>query len=70
MTTMTDGWVVDPRPVPEALIDTFEAPPFNGIEAGRDWVSLQEKLDAGGMAILMRYGSIGDPNGNAGTSTN
>ncbi len=58
---MTDGWVVEPRPVPSALTDTFEAPPFNGVEAGRDWVSLAEKLDAGGMALLMQYGTIGQP---------
>ncbi len=71
------GWVGESRPVPqmfkaepftpdEASIDTFEAEPFNGIEAGRDWVSLQEKLDAGGMALLMKFAAIGEPD--AGTT--
>jgi hypothetical protein len=67
---MTDpGWVPESRPVPEALTDTYAPPPFNGVPAGRDWVSLEEKLDADGWALLMRFGAIGDPNGNAGTAT-
>lgn len=62
MSSPTDAWQVEPRPVPSALIDTFEAKTFNGVEAGRDWVSLAEKLDAGGMALLMKFGgTIGEP---------
>jgi len=46
----------------DALTDTFTPPPFNGVEAGRDWVPLEEKLDAAGMALLMRFGgTIGEP---------
>jgi hypothetical protein len=42
-----------------------EEPEPTSLHAGRDWVSLAEKLDAGGMALLMKYAAIGDPNGSA-----
>lgn len=66
-----DGWAVDPRPAPPELAEDFHAEPYTDPEPlqARDWVPLEEKLDAAGMALLMRFGAIGDPNGNAGTTT-
>jgi hypothetical protein len=56
------GWVVEPKPAPPELAENFERADFKGFEAGRDWVSLEEKLDAAGMALLMRFGgTIGEP---------
>lgn len=55
----TDGWRVEPRPVPEALTDTFprkdyEEPEqrFNGHI--RDWASFTELAGAEGMALLAK----------------
>lgn len=59
--TTEPGWVVEPKPVPEALTDTFSPATFNGIEAGRDWVPLADKLDLEGMAALMKFAAIGEP---------
>jgi hypothetical protein len=59
-----DGWQVDPRPAPPELAEGFEAPRYvdpEPLRTGSDWVSLAEKLDAGGMALLMKYATIGDP---------
>lgn len=57
------GWVPDPRPVPDALTDTYTAPTFNGVDAGRDWVPLREKLEAANLAELLAIfgGSPVDP---------
>lgn len=70
---MTDpGWVVTPKDAPAELAEGFQAEPYadrEPLRTGTDWVPLEEKLDAAGMALLMRFGAIGDPNGNAGTAT-
>lgn len=62
---MSDGWVVEAREAPAALAKDFpraDYTPPEPLHAGRDWVSLAEKLDAGGMALLMRFGgTIGEP---------
>jgi hypothetical protein len=42
--TPTDGWVVEPREAPPELAEHFPRKDFNGIEAGRDWVTLAEKI--------------------------
>jgi hypothetical protein len=60
------GWRVEARPAPAALAEGFPRADYvtpEPLHAGRDWVSLEEKLDVAGWALLMKYAAIGDPNG-------
>jgi hypothetical protein len=47
------GWVVTPKPAPPELAEDFERADFNGVDAGRDWVSLAEKIGEAKRAELM-----------------
>lgn len=62
---MSEGWQVEPRPARPELAEGFKGPTYTDptpLRAGRDWVSLSEKLDADGWALLMRFGgTIGEP---------
>lgn len=59
MTTMTDSWVPEARPVPEALQEGFEAPPYVD-----PWNSVGERLDKAMRERLEAFkllgGGIGD----------
>ena len=55
---MTDGWVVDPRPVPAELTEDYAPERFQGLFHG----TVKDRLDSASMEILFQIarGGIGD----------